>query len=106
MRSAGPRLNCAVPGCKRTRGQRKGENPIRESDEWICGPHWQAVPAYIRRRKTKLFQRYRRGFGDNAFWKYPPGSEQRLAALRLDKLCGQAWTLAKRAAIERGVGLR
>lgn len=100
------RLRCVVPGCGRTRGQRKGEPPIREDEEWICGAHWQALPAFLRRRKRRLVRRYRRAFGDTAYWQFPAGSANRLAAVRLDRLLRQVWAICKRGAIERAVGLK
>lgn len=76
------RLICAVPFCARTRGQRKGDQPIREGEEWICGDHWRLVP----RRLKAISSRARR--------KGRPS-----AAL------GRLWARCKRAAIERAMGV-
>lgn len=98
------RLQCVVPGCKHTRGDRK-DDPVRPGMEWICGDHWNTVPAFLRRRKSRLYRRYRRAFGDNGYWLYPPGSPDRLTAARLDRMCRASWSICRRAAIERGVGI-
>lgn len=97
---------CEVPGCRRSRGQHKGEPPIREDEEWICGEHWKAVPSFLRRRKSRLARRYRRAFGDTPFWQFPAGSPDRLASFKLDKMLRMSWAICKRAAIERAVGIR
>lgn len=99
------RLCCCVPGCRRTRGQRKGEPPITAGMEWICGDHWKLVPTFLRQRKSRLGRRYRRAFGDTPYWQYPAGSPDRLAAVKLDRMCGRAWEICKRAAIERALGI-
>lgn len=100
------RTCCAVPGCKRTRGQRKGEPPIQLETEWICGDHWPLVPAFLRKRRARLARRYRRAFGDNPFWSYGAGTPNRIAAVKLDRMLRAAWVICKRAAIERAIGLR
>lgn len=93
------RTPCLVPFCRRTTKLRyKGE-------EWICSVHWPQVPTRLRRRKYWLFRRYRRLFGSNHYFAYPPGSPNRLAAVRLDRLCLQAWNACKKAAIERATGI-
>ncbi|KAB2669087.1 hypothetical protein F9L08_03345 [Brucella tritici] len=93
------RINCCVPFCTRTRHNRDN------TSEWICGTHWRLVPQHLKRRKFKLFRRYRRLFGDSSFWCFEAGSEKRIQAVRLDRLCGIAWDRCKAAAIERSVGL-
>lgn len=91
------RTPCCVPFCRRScKGQ---------WSDWICGPHWMAVPARVRRIKYRAFRRYRRRFGDNGWWHYPPGSPDRLEALRLERLCNWAWSLCKKMAIERAAGI-
>lgn len=99
------RLHCVVPGCNHTRGQRKGESPITDQTEWICAKHWMAVPAHMRRRKSTMYRRYRKHFGDTPFWQFEAGSPDRLHSARLDRACRLAWALCKRAAIERGLGI-
>lgn len=91
------RVACCVPFCRRTRKP--------DCSEWICGPHWLAVPAHIRRRKFKLFRRYRHQFGDQFWGAFPPGSKKRLMAVKLDRLCLKAWDRCKSAAIERAAGI-
>jgi hypothetical protein len=63
------------------------------------------VSTVLRRRKSRLFRRYRHLYGDNGFWHFPPGSPKRLAAIKLDRLCRKAWERCKRAAIERAAGI-
>lgn len=93
------RINCCVPFCRRTRHNRDN------TSEWICSEHWKAVPLHLKRRKYKLFRRYKRLFGLNGYWCYPVGSDKRITAVRLDRLCDKAWTRCREAAIERAVGL-
>jgi len=93
---ADERVPCCVPFCRRT---------IKGRGEWICGNHWPAVSTVLRRRKARLFRRYRYLYGDNGFWHFPPGSPKRLAAIKLDRLCRKAWERCKRAAIERAAGI-
>lgn len=82
------RLNCAVPGCQHTRGQRKGEAAIRADEEWVCGVHWRLVPRLMRAIKARAFRRAKRF--------YTPANVR--AALRI-------WARCKREAIERSVGI-
>ncbi len=82
------RLRCLVPGCNHTRGQRKGEPPIREDEEWICGDHWRLVPRPMRAIKARAFRRAKRLYSPRAV----------KAALRI-------WRRCAREAIERAVGL-
>lgn len=53
------RVNCVVPFCKRTRGDRKGD-PVRPDMEWLCSDHWRLVPVRRRRlyAKAKREKRY------------------------------------------------
>lgn len=44
------RQPCIVPHCRRTRV--RGQSP-----EWICGPHWTAVPAKYRRAYNRRRRR-------------------------------------------------
>lgn len=93
------RINCCVPFCKRTRHNRDN------TSEWICAVHWPTCPTHLKRRKYKLFRMYKRRFGSNGYWAYPAGSPNRIAAVKLDKLCNLAWERCKRAIIERAAGL-
>jgi hypothetical protein len=54
------RLHCLVPGCRRTRGQRKGEEPITGDEEWICSVHWKMVPRSLKSLRTKSRRRWDR----------------------------------------------
>lgn len=92
------RLHCCVPHCRRTKGW-------HVEAEWICGKHWSVLPAYLRQRKNGLFRLYRRRFGNSGFWEFPPGSDKRIEAIRLERMCAAAWRLCVRAAIERAVGI-
>jgi len=53
----------------------------------------------------RLFRLYRQRFGKNHFSKYPAGSPERIEAVKLDGLCGNAWDACKRQAIERAMGI-
>jgi hypothetical protein len=93
------RLACSVPHCHRTRHNREGFS------EWICATHWQMVSKHYRRRYSRFRRAYKRRFGDNHFGAYPCGSPDRIAALRLDKICVRAWAACRRQAIEIGMGI-
>lgn len=97
------RMHCLVPGCRHTRGIRKGET--RLPGEWICGDHWRLVPRYLRARRTSLWRRYRLRLGDVSYWEYPSGSPNRLLGVRLMRLEGMAWDACKRKAVERAMGI-
>jgi hypothetical protein len=82
------RLTCEVLGCRRTRGQRKGEPPIAGDEQWVCGVHWPAVPLKFRRhlaacRRAMKRAPTRKNIGRAWF----------------------AWQRCRRAAIEAAVGL-
>ncbi|WP_370677570.1 hypothetical protein [Pleomorphomonas sp. PLEO] len=85
------RIHCSVPFCKRTRGQRKGEQPIQDGERWVCGDHWRLVPSHMRHRLTRLRRTYRKG-------KHNP--------LRVERMIENAFFLCERAAIETAGGLR
>lgn len=59
-KAAGKRLHCLVPFCRRTRGQRKGEPPIRPGKEWICGVHWRHVSRFKKRHRARLLRLIRK----------------------------------------------
>ena len=103
------RMNCCVPFCRRTRGQRKGEEPIREGEEWICGRHWSAVPSRLKNRK-KAHARYvrrecRRQPLMREWWHLPPGSPERIKAIAMFGLSHTLWRRCVRAAIEAAGGI-
>lgn len=93
------RLPCLVPFCRRTTKLKY------EGEEWLCSTHWLSLPVALRRRKTKWCRRYTKRFGRNAYWCYPAGSENRIAALRLAKVCDRIWERCKQRAIERATGI-
>lgn len=97
------RLSCCVPFCRRTRGLRKGETSL--PSEWVCGMHWRMVPKKHRARLSQAYRWYRRRFGDNGYWTYPPGSALRISAIRYSKHWQNCWDRCKRAAIETAGGL-
>lgn len=80
------RLNCAVPGCKHTRGDRKGD-PVGPGMEWVCGDHWSLVPRSMRAIYSRVKRKAKR-------W-----SDRPIAVHRI-------WQRCKREAIERGMGLK
>jgi len=92
------RISCCVPFCRRT---------FRKLDhvEVVCGKHWRLVSPVLRRRKAKLYRMYRKRFGDKGYWEFPPGSEKRIEAIRLDRLCGEIWKRCRNQAIERAGGI-
>jgi hypothetical protein len=86
------RCRCLVPFCKRTRGPRKGDRfAITDTFQWICGPHFKAVPASLRRRRARITRMMARASGER----------QR----RLDDLDRRMWDRIREAAIERAGGL-
>lgn len=91
------RINCAVPLCRRTLKA--------DSGEWLCGKHWMLIPKNRRRVFSRINRQYRKQFGDNPFWRYPPGSPKRLACVRLDRRWRRTWARLKRLAIERALGI-
>lgn len=93
------RLPCCVPFCHRTRQNDAGYS------EWICGKHWMNVPQAMRRAKFAAYRSYRRSFGNNPFWNYPPGSPDRIACVAADRACREQWLIVKATAIEKAVGL-
>jgi len=97
------RTRCCVPFCRRTRGIRKGETEL--PSEWVCGEHWSAVPKRERRRLSRAYRWYTKRFGNNAYWSYPPGTPDRIGALRYSRHWQQCWERCKRAAIEMAVGI-
>ena len=96
------RLKCCVPFCRRTtRGQDYGE--------WICGPHWRAVPRATRAdlfaakrdlRKVLLTVPLAR-----EYWKLPPGSPDWLRAARAWWAHDDAWKACKTLAVENAFGI-
>lgn len=80
------RIGCCIPFCRRTR-----KNPGRDgryASEWICGPHWQAVPKQRRRVYGRIKRAWRRFHHEED-------------GVRADRI----WTRLKHQAIEAAAGL-
>ena len=82
------RLRCIVPGCKRSRGQRKGEPPIEGHWQWVCHDHWTASNKQMRRALNRA---------QRDVWR-EPCSRNRARAARL-------WRRMTRHVIERAMGI-
>ena len=52
------RLQCAIPGCKRTRHNREGFSG------WICAQHWAMAPKNLRRARTLAKRRRKYDLSD------------------------------------------
>lgn len=99
------RTSCCVPFCRRTVATER----IAPNTEWTCANHWRNVPLMKRkayhaevRQAEKIIARkplYRE------WWKFPPGSADRLAAIRMWKKLNAMWDELKTIAIERGAGI-
>jgi len=92
------RIRCCVPFCRRTF---KADG----ATEVICGKHWRAVPAEVRQAKYYAYRSYKRRFGDNGWWIYPPASQERIECSAAHRRCHDAWERCKRAAIEAASGI-
>ena len=92
------KLACLVVGCKRTHNG-------GAAGEWICGKHWPLVPKTTRAELFAVVRMYRRKFGNNGFWTYPAGSDERIKAAELDRRWRKAWQACKTEAQERAVGV-
>lgn len=88
---------CCVPFCPRTSRQ--------PGEEWICTEHWRAVPRMTKLRLRASARFYRKRFGDNGWWTYPPGSPNRLAAVEAERRWSAAWARCKAQAIEIAAGI-
>lgn len=78
------RLNCVVPYCRRTRGDRKND-PVTEGMEWICADHWKLVG-----RKLKLDRRrFKRRYGSSEHgWKLDSWIWKRMKAQAIETAMG------------------
>lgn len=92
------RIACCVPFCRRT-AKREAFTEI------ICGKCWRKAPKARRQVYSRLLRRYRRRFGNNCFWTYPPGSAERLECVALTRRCDVIWAAIKKRVIERAAGL-
>lgn len=55
------RIPCSCPGCRRTVCACSLPDG---NTEWICGPHWGAVPRRMRNTYTRVKRRWRAGRAD------------------------------------------
>ena len=98
-----PRLQCCVPFCRRTTANKHGWG------EWVCGKHWAAVPKEKRRAWLRLGREVRSAIAleplTREYWKLPPGSPKRIAAVRMWHRYDRIWNRVKRIAIERAGGI-
>lgn len=96
------RVPCCVPFCRRTtaRGHFR---------EWICPKHWPAVSRRTKARKSANARFIRRELRRNPlaaeYWKLPPGSKERVKAVRMWRLADAIWERCKAEAIERAMGI-
>lgn len=93
------RIPCLVVGCRCT------ARADRVSHEWICGKHWRLVPRPKLMALSLIARRYRKTFGDNGYWQFPPVSEKRIAAVRTHGEWLDLWNEVKTIAQESAVGL-
>lgn len=128
-----PRLRCLVPGCRRTRGRRKGEATFEGDEEWICGVHWKTVPRTLKalgrksvrrwdrrvaiaefaeKKAVAAFNEYMESRGDGTYsqdlfvaWREARGS-LRYAKMARWRAWRGIWRRMKRVAIESAFGLR
>lgn len=91
------RTPCCVPYCRRS--------TKHSYSEWICSVHWPAVPKRLKRRLSLFKRRYRQRYGNTAWHLYPAGSDNRIGAVRVDRLIRKVWAACKKAAIESAAGI-
>lgn len=103
------RIPCVVPFCRRSKKATLGVTYFTDTPEWICGDHWRLVPKKARDVKNRSARELRREIGRNPlvaeYWKMPPGSPERLKAVRLWRVHDRIWNRCKRIAIERAGGI-
>lgn len=80
------RVPCEVPGCGRT------FKTDFEDQRVICGKHYRAIPAWMRRRSTRLRRLYRK-------WPDFPKAD------RVGKLANRWWDRCRDRAIEIAMGI-
>lgn len=81
------RIGCCIPFCRRTR-KNPGADGIYAT-EWICGPHWIAVP----KERRRVYGRLKRA------WRRFHFEADGIRSARI-------WLRLKRQAIEAAVGIR
>ena len=98
----GERTRCCVIGCRRT--------TAKPHAEWICAKHWKTVPRQTKADYAAEKRQVRRILARKPvyaeWWKMPPGSSGRLAALGMWRRLDAVWARCKEAATEAAVGLR
>lgn len=101
-------VTCCVPFCSRLRGKRKREKPSHD-EHWVCATHWAAVPAGLKRRKQLHEKFVKREIARRPlmarWWKLPPGSPERIKAIRMFGLSTTLSRRCARAAIEAAGGI-
>jgi len=106
------RIYCVVPGCRHTRGDRKGD-PVTPTMEWICGDHRRHIPRAMRalyrrayRRADRAEARFNSLYDANLSGQDATGFEDALeAATRALNVRARLWRRVRREAIERSLGL-
>lgn len=88
-------IQCCVPGCRRTRGNRK-KDPLARGMTWLCADHWPLVPMWV---KQVLFRARRRRDRLEAIGADPVAIDNAGAA------CARMWRRVMRIAIERSIGI-
>lgn len=91
------RISCCVPHCRRTYHNRDGYN------SWICPTHWRLVPRTLRAEHAAEVRQARKIIARKPlyqeYWKYPPGSSDRLAAVAMWRRLDTTWKRCLDAAI-------
>lgn len=85
------RISCCVPFCAHTRGDRKND-PLLPDTEWLCEEHWKLVPVRLKRRRAKLRRIDKR-------------ANDVCVEIAVERLDGLVWNVCKRYAIERAAGI-
>jgi hypothetical protein len=111
--SGHPRVSCAVAGCHRStttienRPEWRWLNTGTNDPGWLCGTHWPRVPRALKTRRsavTRLWKRRLRKARVQSFWELPPGSPQRIAIVRTERLLQLIWVRCVRIAAGDRIG--
>ena len=86
---------CSVPHCP---GKSR-----KDWHEWLCGRHFRMASREARRENNRAWRLVEQ---DGNFWRFPPGSPERLAAVDRFHAAERAWECVKVEAIEAAVGIR
>lgn len=87
------RIPCCVPFCRRSAARK---DRLADATEIICGKHWRAAPAHLRRRLSKIRRLRKRAIMRGDLMK----NDQ---AVELD---WKLWNQIKAAVIEAAAGMR